>query len=61
MQPAPALIAPTDTAEHALELLERTATPALPVCDPDGLYLGFITRDTILARYRRELIEEGQA
>jgi CIC family chloride channel protein len=60
MQPAPALILPTDTAEHALELLERTAAPALPVCDTDGLYLGFITKDAILARYRRELIEEGQ-
>jgi CIC family chloride channel protein len=61
MQPPPALVRPTDTAEHALELLERTATPALPVCDLDGLYLGFITKDAILARYRRELIEEGQA
>ncbi|MFD1872229.1 chloride channel protein [Hymenobacter bucti] len=61
MQPAPALIAPTDTAEHALALLERTANPALPVCDTDGQYLGFVTRATILARYRRELIEEGQA
>jgi CIC family chloride channel protein len=61
MQPPPALVRPADTAEHALELLERTAMPALPVCDLDGLYLGFITKDAILARYRRELIEEGQA
>ncbi len=60
MQPPPALIRSADTAEHALELLERTATSALPVCDTDGLYLGFITKDAILARYRRELIEEGQ-
>jgi CIC family chloride channel protein len=60
MQPAPALIAPTDSAEHALELLERTDAPALPVCDAGGQYLGFVTRATILARYRRELIEEGQ-
>ncbi|MBJ6141875.1 chloride channel protein [Hymenobacter sp. BT559] len=61
MQPPPALIHPADTAEHALALLERTATSALPVCDTDGLYLGFITKNVILARYRRELIEEGQA
>jgi len=61
MQPPPALIAPADTAEHALELLERTATAALPACDPGGIYLGFITKDAILARYRRELIEESQA
>jgi CIC family chloride channel protein len=60
MQPPPALIRPADTAEHALELLERTATPALPICDTDGQYLGFITKAAILARYRRELIEEGQ-
>jgi CIC family chloride channel protein len=61
MQPPPAFISPSDTAEHALELLERTATPALPVCDPEGHYLGFITKAAILGRYRRELIEEGQA
>ncbi|MGI4735000.1 MAG: chloride channel protein [Janthinobacterium lividum] len=60
MQPPPGLVAPTDSAEHALALLERTTTPALPVCDADGQYLGFITKATILARYRRELIEEGQ-
>ncbi len=61
MQPPPAHVRPTDSAEHTLELLERTATPALPVCDQEGVYLGFITRAAILARYRRELIEEGQA
>jgi CIC family chloride channel protein len=61
MMPPPARVRPTDSAEHTLELLERTATPALPVCDADGVYLGFITQSAILARYRRELIEEGQA
>ena len=61
MQPAPALISPTDSVEHALELLEHTATPALPVVDAEGLYVGFVTKSAILARYRRELIEEGQA
>jgi CIC family chloride channel protein len=61
MQPAPALVRPTDSVEHTLELLDRTATPALPVCDAEGVYLGFVTRSAILARYRRELMEEGQA
>jgi CIC family chloride channel protein len=61
MMPPPARVRPTDSAELTLELLERTATPALPVCDADGVYLGFITQSAILARYRRELIEEGQA
>ncbi len=60
MQPAPAVISPTDSVEHALELLEHTATPALPVVDAEGQYLGFVTKSAILARYRRELIEEGQ-
>lgn len=60
MKPPPALIAPTDSAEHVLALLERTATTTLPVCDTDGQYLGFVTKAAILARYRRELIEEGQ-
>jgi CIC family chloride channel protein len=60
MQPPPALICPTDSAEHTLALLERTDTQALPVCDAEGQYLGFIAKTAILARYRRELIEEGQ-
>ncbi|RZK46172.1 MAG: CBS domain-containing protein, partial [Hymenobacter sp.] len=61
MQPPPAIVAPTDTVEHVLELLEHTATTTLPVVDADGSYAGFITKAAILARYRRELIEEGQA
>ena len=61
MQPPPARLESTDRAEHALDLLERTGSTALPVIDPDGTYLGFITKTNILARYRRELMEEGQA
>ncbi len=60
MQPPPMTILDTDRVEHALDLLERTASTALPVCDDDGNYLGFIVKAAILARYRRELIEEGQ-
>ncbi|AMR29124.1 hypothetical protein A0257_19855 [Hymenobacter psoromatis] len=61
MQPPPMTILGTDRVEHALDLLERTASTALPVCDDNGNYLGFIVKAAILARYRRELIEEGQA
>jgi CIC family chloride channel protein len=60
MQKPAALIRPTDSVEHCLELLERTESTSLPVCDDEGNYLGFIVKATILARYRRELIEEGQ-
>jgi CIC family chloride channel protein len=60
MQPPPAIVAPTDSVEHVLELLEHTATTTLPVVDVGGGYAGFITKAAILARYRRELIEEGQ-
>jgi CIC family chloride channel protein len=60
MQPPPAIVGPADSVEHSLELLERTASQALPVCDEEGHYLGFIVHTSILARYRRELIEEGQ-
>jgi CIC family chloride channel protein len=56
----PALVRDTDTAEHTLELLDRTVQHALPVVDSEGTYRGFITKASILARYRRELIEEGQ-
>jgi CIC family chloride channel protein len=61
MQKPVAVISPTDSVEHCLDLLERTDSTSLPVCDNDGTYLGFIVKSTILARYRRELIEEGQA
>lgn len=61
MQPPAAVVSPTDSVEHTLDLLERTASPTLPVCDEDDRYLGFILRADILARYRRELMEEGQA
>jgi CIC family chloride channel protein len=55
-----AVIHTTDSVEHCLDLLERTDSTALPVCDDEGRYLGFIVKAAILARYRRELIEEGQ-
>ncbi len=60
MQPAPTTLLATDSVEHALDQLDRTDRPALPVCDAEGRYLGFVVRAAILARYRRELIEEGQ-
>jgi len=60
MRNPPAVIHPTDTVEHCLDVLERTDSAALPVCDDQGNYLGFIVKSAILARYRRELIEEGQ-
>ena len=60
MQPPPATVLTTDTAEYTLALLDRTASPALPVVDGEGVYQGFITKASILARYRHELMEEGQ-
>ena len=60
MQNPVAVIHATDSVEHCLDLLERTDSTALPVCDDEGNYLGFIVKAAILARYRRELIEEGQ-
>jgi len=60
MQKPVAVIHTTDSVEHCLDLLERTDSTALPVCDDEGNYLGFIVKSAILARYRRELIEEGQ-
>ena len=34
---------------------------ALPVCEEDGRYLGFILKSAILARYRKQLIQESEA
>ena len=61
MQPPPAVISITDSVEHMLDVLELTNSQQLPVRDAAGQYLGFISKSAILGRYRRELIEEGQA
>ncbi|MFC7668432.1 CBS domain-containing protein [Hymenobacter humi] len=61
MKPAPAVVGPNDDLEHTLSLLDRYGAWALPVCEEDGRYLGFILKSTILARYRRQLILESEA
>src|SRR6476661_3030830 len=61
MQPAPAIVGPDDDLEHTLELLDRHGAWALPVCEEDGRYLGFILKSAILVRYRRQLIMESEA
>ena len=61
MQAAPAVVGPTDDLEHTLRLLDRHDAWALPVCEDDGHYLGFILKSAILVRYRRQLIEESEA
>ncbi|GAC1596595.1 MAG: chloride channel protein [Hymenobacter sp.] len=61
MKPVPAVVGPNDDLEHTLSLLDRHGAWALPVCEEDGRYLGFILKSTILARYRRQLIQESEA
>ena len=61
MKPAPAVVGPNDDLEHTLTLFDRHAVWALPVCEEDGRYLGFILKSAILARYRRQLIQESEA
>ena len=61
MKPAPAVVGPNDDLEHTLALFDRHGAWALPVCEEDGRYLGFILKSAILARYRRQLILESEA
>lgn len=61
MQPPLAVVGPADDLEHTLALLDRHGAWALPVCEEDGRYLGFILKSAILARYRRQLIQDSQA
>ncbi|WP_035566930.1 chloride channel protein [Hymenobacter sp. IS2118] len=61
MQPARAVVGPTDDLQHTLTLFDRHDAWALPVCEEDGRYLGFILKSAILARYRRQLIQESEA
>ena len=60
MQPPLAVVGPADDLEHTLALLDRHGAWALPVCEEDGRYLGFILKSAILARYRRQLIQDSQ-
>ena len=60
MTPPLAVVGPADDLEHTLTLLDRYGTWALPVCEEDGRYLGFILKSAILARYRRQLIHDSQ-
>ncbi|MDO7876384.1 chloride channel protein [Hymenobacter sp. ASUV-10] len=57
----PAVVGPDDDLEHTLELLDRHNAWALPVCEEDGRYLGFILKSAILVRYRNQLIQESEA
>jgi CIC family chloride channel protein len=61
MKPPPAVVGPNDDLEHTLALLDRHGAWALPVCEEDGRYLGFILKSAILVRYRRQLIQESEA
>ena len=61
MKPAPAVVGPADDLEHTLTLFDLHGVWALPVCEEDGRYLGFILKSAILARYRRQLIQESEA
>jgi CIC family chloride channel protein len=61
MKPAPAVVGPNDDLEHTLALLDRHGAWALPVCEEDGRYLGFILKSVILARYRKQVILESEA
>ncbi|WP_161599390.1 chloride channel protein [Hymenobacter nivis] len=60
MTPPLAIVGPADDLEHTLALLDRHGAYALPVCEEDGRYLGFILKSAILARYRRQLIQDSQ-
>lgn len=55
MQPPEAVLKPGDTLGHAISLFERHRVPAVPVVR-DGAYLGFVTKDRVMDRYRN-LIE----
>ena len=60
MKEAPAIVGPTDDLEHTLALMSRYGAWALPVCEEDGRYLGFILKSDILARYRRQVIMSSE-
>jgi len=51
MQTPEAVLEPGDTLGHAIDLFEKHHVTAIPVVR-DGVFLGFVTKDRALDRYR---------
>jgi CIC family chloride channel protein len=56
MSPLPAVIAPQDNLHGILKKFEETNQWSLPVVDKTT-YLGFVSKSSILAKYREELLQ----
>ncbi|GAB6011093.1 chloride channel protein [Viscerimonas tarda] len=53
----PAVIVTNMTMEKIMHLFDRTKAWNLPVIDEDGVYLGFVSKSSILNTYREVLVE----
>jgi chloride channel protein, CIC family len=56
MSPLPAVISPRDNLHSILQKFEETSQWSLPVVD-NATYLGFVSKSSILTKYREELLQ----
>src|SRR5690606_36457059 len=57
MAPPPAVVGEHENLHQVLSKFEETKSWNLPVVDDKGCYVGFLSKSSILARYRNELME----
>ena len=58
MLPAPVVVHANENLHQVLNKFEETKLWNLPVVN-DGIYVGFLSKSTILTRYRNELLESA--
>lgn len=59
MEHPPEILGPDDDLAKAMAAFDLYDAVALPVCDPDGVFLGFLEKESIFSKYRR-LVNETE-
>jgi len=59
MTPPQGVLSPDDDFDTAMQSFEKYHEEHLPVCEPDGRFLGFVDKATVFDQYR-ELVREKE-
>ena len=59
MEHPPEILGPDDDLAKAMAAFDLHDALALPVCNPDGMLLGFLEKESIFSKYRR-LVNETE-
>lgn len=60
VQPAHDVVHVDQPVREVLALMDKRDERTMPVLDQNDLYLGFVTKDSILSTYRRILVSQGE-